>query len=404
MRISDRMFFNAITERMQRQDQGLFRLQEQISTGKKINRPSDDPVKQTIIVNSEKTLSEIDQFIRNIGQADASLSVSESVLSTIEDQLIRARELALQGANGTLNAGDRSNLAKELRQIYDQIVAVANTSKEGHYIFGGHQTGAAPFLNKGDTIGTAVALPVTITATVNDQLTLTLDGTTSTLTLPAGAYATGPALAAMLQTAINTDAGFQSASLGTTVRFDTDHLMIQSNAVGGTSNVTVTAGTAQAVLGLAAGTSRPAGTYLGDSGESQIAIDKNNTVIKNIPGDRLIKGAGGGIDILTVVGDLQIALESNSAAAIEAVLTPLNTASDQVSNERVTLGARLNRVTTTSALHEDFKTVAQRLKSEEEDLDITRAISELVLQENALEVSRSLAARIFNTSLMDFLR
>ncbi|MFQ5596599.1 MAG: flagellar hook-associated protein FlgL [Nitrospiria bacterium] len=408
MRVSDKMIFSAITDRMRRQQESIFRIQEQISTGKKVNRPSDDPVNQAGIIGSEKTLSEIDQFIRNNDQADASLSLSETVLQTMEDQLIRTRELALLAANDTNSAVDRANIAKEVRQIYDHIVSLANTSQGGRYIFAGNETGTVPFLQKGDYIaGPLPALPITITAAVNDQLSLSLDGITSTVTLTPGTYNTGAALAGMIQTVINADTTFQTASVSATVTFDTTapaHLVVQSNAVGGGSSANITGGTARAAIETLAGTSRAVGSYLGDSGEARIAIDQNHTIIKNLPGDRLIKGAFGGTDVLAAVAGLQLALESNAPAGIQTALSSLNGASDQVSNERVLLGARLNRVTTTTAALEDFKSVTIRLKSEQEDVDIATAVSELVFEENALEISRSLASRIFNMSLMDFLR
>ncbi len=405
MRVSDRMFFNAMTDRMQFQNAQLFRTQEQLSTGKKINRPSDDPIGQAAIIKNDKTLSEVDQFLRNISEADTTLSIGESTLQSIENQLLRARELAIQAANDTNSLVDRAYIASEVRQLYDQIVAVANTSQGGRYIFAGTETAAPPFVRQGDTIGTTVSLPVTIATGTNDQLTLSIDGTTSTVTLPAGANATGSALATMLQSAINTDTNFVTANRSVTVSFDTDHLVVQSNAVGGSSNADITGGNAQTVLGLAAGTNRPAGTYLGDSGESRIAIDKNTTVIKNIPGDRLIMGSGGGINVLAAVAGLQSALETNTPAGIQTALTNLSTASEQIVNERVVLGARLNRTATTSGILEDFKIVIQRLKSEQEDVELTEAISALVLEQNALEASRSLASRIFSApTLMDFLR
>jgi len=398
------MFFNAIADRMQRQNERLFRVQEQVSTGKNINRPSDDPIGQAAITQSDKTLSEVDQFLRNISQVDTALSLGESPLQSIEEQLLRARELAIQAANATNNSVDRDNMAKEVRELYDQIVTVANASHGGRYLFAGTETTTIPFVRQGDYTGTAVTLPVTIDGT-NNQLTLSLDGTTSTITLPAGANATGAALATMLQTAINADATFTTANLSATVNFDTDHLVVQSNAIGGTSNANITGGTAQTVLGLAAGTNRSVGTYLGDSGESRIAVEKNNTVIKNIPGDRLIIGTGGGTNVLSAVAGLQIALETNNIAGIQTALTNLDNASNQVSNERVTLGSRLNRISRTAEVLEDFKIVVRRLKSDQEDVDLTNVISELVLEQNALEASRSLASSIFSApSLMDFLR
>ncbi len=409
MRVSDRMFFNAISARMQQQNGQLLRIQEQMATGKRINRPSDDPLAQAAIIRNNQSLSEVDQFLRNITQADTALSFGESALQSLEGQLLRARELATQAANATYTAADRINIAKEVKELYDQLVGVANSSQGGRYIFAGDKTATTPFVRQGNTTGTAVTVtpgsPVTIVTGTNDQLTFSLDGTTSTITLPAGANTSGAALATMLQTAINSDASLSAANLSATVTFETDHLVVQSNAIGVTSNANITGGTAQTILGLSGGVNRPAGTYVGDSGESGIAIDKNNTVIKNIPGDRLIIGAGGGTNILAAIGGLQSALETNNVTGIQSALTNISQSSEQISNGRVTIGSRLNRISRTADMLEDFKVVVTRLKSDQEDVDLSKAISELVLQQNALEASRSLASRVFTApTLMDFLR
>jgi len=408
MRVSDRMFFNAITSRMQQQNGRLLRIQEQMSTGKKVNRPSDNPISQASIIRNNKTLSEVEQFLRNITQADTALSLGESALQSLEDQLLRARELATQAANATYTAADRSLIAKEVKEIYDQIVGAANSSQGGRYIFAGDKTAIPPFVRQGNYTGTSVtvtpASPVTIDGT-NNQLTLSIDGITSTITLPSGAHPSEAALATMLQTAINSDANFTATNVSATVTFENNHLVVQSDAIGVTSNVNITGGTAQSVLGLSSGVNRPAGTYVGDSGESGIAIDKNNTVIKNIPGDRLIIGTGGGTNILSAIGGLQSALEANDVAGIQTALTNISKSSEQISDERVTMGSRLNRITSTADMLEDFKIVVTRLKADQEDVDLSQAISELVLQQNALEASRSLASRIFTApTLMDFLR
>ena len=406
MRISDRMLFNSIVDQMQRQTESLFKLQEQVSTGKQVNRPSDDPTGETQILSYQNAIGGADQYLRNINQADSYLTASESPLQSVQDQLIRAKELAIQMANATYSATDRADAAKEVRQIYDQLIALGNTAYNGQYVFAGEKVSTLPFVRQGGYIGTAVVLPATITAGVNDGLTISVDGVSTTLTLPAGANATGAQLAGMVQTAINGDPTFVSAGISVTASFDTNtnNLVVTSNAVGGTSAVVPTGGTALATLGLAAGTSRPAGTYLGDSAEISVQMNSNATVVKNIPGDRLFKGVPGGTDLFAAVGGLQLALETNNMVGIQASLTALGSAGDQISNEEALLGARLNRTEATASMVNDLKQTLTKLKSEREDVDITRAISELSVQQTALQTTRAAAAKIIQQSLLDFLR
>lgn len=404
MRVSERMLFNSVMNRLQRQTATLLKAGEQVSSGKKINRPSDDPIGQAQVLNFEKSLATADQHLRNINQIESFLSVSESALQTIQNRLLRTRELAVQMANATNTAADRANAAREVRQIYDQLVEVANTTHGGQYIFAGNKVSTKPFVSQGEYIGTSVSLPVSVTAAVNDSMTVTVDGLSSTVTIAAGTYTTGAQVAAAVQTAINGDTNFQNAGISVSVKFDTDHLVITSNGVGGTSAVTPTGGSALATLGLSAGTNRPAGTYLGDSAESSILIGTNTSIIKNLPGDRLFKGAGSGVDILAVVGGLQAALENNDLTGIQTALGSLSGAEGQVNNERSLIGARLNRIESTASILEDFKLTLAQLKSEREDVDLSSAISDLVQQQTMLEATRATFARMAQRSLLDFLR
>jgi len=407
MRVSEKMLFDRMSSRLQQQSASLLKLQEQVTGGKRINRPSDDPIGQAEVIRFEKSLESSDQYLRNIDRLSSFVSVSESALQTVQDQLVRARSLAVQGANATNTAADRAIIAQELRQIYDQLIAVANTNHEGAYVFAGDEIQTQPFVNQGFYTGTDIsgALPLTVTLGTNDTLTLSIDGVSSTITLTAGAYATGAALATEIQTQIAADTTFQNANVSAAVTFNSSNqLVLTSNAVGGTSAVTPTAGTAQAALGLSAGTSRPAGTYLGDSAENALLIGDNIRVAKNLPGDRLFKGAGGGTDVFAVVAALQSALESNSVTGIQTALGNFTGVEDGVSNERALLGARLNRADTTAATLEAFKLTVSRIKSETEDIDLPTVITELSLQETALEATRAVSAQILQRSLLDFLR
>ncbi|MBI3608258.1 MAG: flagellar hook-associated protein FlgL [Nitrospirae bacterium] len=405
MRVSERMIFESLVGHMQRQSASLLSLQDQVASGKAVNKPSDDPIKQSQILNYDTTLATADQYLRNIGDAQSWVSVSESVLASVQNQLVRAHELALQLVNGTNTPEDRANGAKEVREIFDHLVAEANTVHDGRYIFAGYETSTRPFVDQGRYIGTAITVPVTIGAG-NNGLTIAVDGVSTTVTLTNGAYATGAALATMVQSVVNADAALQAAGRSVTVTFDTDHLVITSDATGGTSAVSPTAGSSLGSLGLATGTGQPAGQYLGDSAEIHVITGTQTTLVKNLPGDRLFQGTGvpGGVNILTAVGGLQSALETDNLTGMETALTDLSTAMEQVSGERALLGARLNGMDATQAMLEDLKVVAAQFRSESGDVNLDRAVSDLVFQQNILQATREMASRMFDSSLLKFLR
>lgn len=411
MRVSNQMLFDSAINRLQRNLGALFNAQERLSSGKKVGRPSDDPIGYGQILNFGSSIALTDQYLRNIDRADSVLSVTESALQAVQDSLMRVNDLGIQMVSGTNSSADRGSAAREIREIYDQLMTVANTLYEGRYIFAGDQTKTKPFVSQGRYIGTAITPPVTITAGVNDRLTLSVDGVSATVTLTAGAYATGTSLASMVQNIVNADTTLLAGNSSVAVTWDTDHLVITSDAIGDTSDVLPTGGTGQATLGLSAGTNQPSGTYVGTASEIQILIGSSDSVITNLPGDRLFKGTisgtpvSGTVDIFnSSVGALQVAMQTNSIAGMNTALTNLATAMEQVSNERVLIGARKNRMTSMEVLHDEVKIALIGFKSEREDVDIAQAITDLSLKQSALEASRASAARLLNTSILDFLR
>ncbi|MEK7280642.1 MAG: flagellar filament capping protein FliD, partial [Nitrospirota bacterium] len=147
------------------------------------------------------------------------------------------------------------------------ITLKGTTSKTKAGIYSINITQAAA---KGKYTGTALTLPVTITGGVNDSITLSIDGVSSTVTLAAGTYNTGSALAQEIQDKINSDSTFNANAISTAVDFsDTNQLEITSSSFGSASSVTVTGGSAQADLGLSSGTAVQGANVTGTINENQ---------------------------------------------------------------------------------------------------------------------------------------
>lgn len=129
-------------------------IQAQTGTGQRLSRSSDDPVAASRLRMLERAqqFSEIDETAANRAKSD--LSLADTTLSSFGDYINRIKELALQAANGTLTAEQRSSIGVEIEQIHTDLVALANTRDSvGHALFGGETTGAAYTL---DAAGNAV--------------------------------------------------------------------------------------------------------------------------------------------------------------------------------------------------------------------------------------------------------
>ncbi|MEH7309671.1 flagellar hook-associated protein FlgL [Priestia megaterium] len=119
-------------------------LQNQLSTGKKITRPSDDPVVATKGTAYRSNLSEVNQYKRNLTEAQSWFDSSESGLEQVNSILQRTKELVVQGLNGTNESDDRQAIAREIEQLKLDYMQVGNTQVAGNYIFNGVNVGAAP--------------------------------------------------------------------------------------------------------------------------------------------------------------------------------------------------------------------------------------------------------------------
>jgi flagellar hook-associated protein 3 FlgL len=112
--------------------------QNQLSSGKKITQPSDDPVVAMNGMYYRSDLNSINQYQRNLSQLHTWMDNSDSGMSQADSDLQRIRELVIQGQDGALTASDRTSIADEVSQLKDDLVKTANTQVAGKYIFHGN--------------------------------------------------------------------------------------------------------------------------------------------------------------------------------------------------------------------------------------------------------------------------
>lgn len=115
-------------------------LQNQITTGKKVNRPSDDPVVAMKGIGYRTALDKVEQFQRNIGEVNNWLDSSDDAFDKVGSALHRANELTLQAANGTATPDDQAKIVAELDQLRQHIQNIANTKVGDKYVFSGTKT------------------------------------------------------------------------------------------------------------------------------------------------------------------------------------------------------------------------------------------------------------------------
>lgn len=229
MRITNNMLINNMIGYISGNLNRMDKLQNQMATGKKISVPSDDPIVASKALKLRTDVAEIDQFKRNANDAYSWATLTEDAMGMMVDVLHRARELAVQAANGILTSDDRSKIQKEVEQLKEQMIHIANTTYAGRYVFSGHATDA-PLINEDGTYNISVASEETAViksglidlakgpvdnTTTNMEFQISLDGTNyQSIPLPQknydGTANTLDDMAYDIQSVINTYAGLES--------------------------------------------------------------------------------------------------------------------------------------------------------------------------------------------------
>lgn len=152
MRITNTMLQNTVVTNLNARLTKLEKLQEQLTTSKRLNHPSDDPADVGQALNLRSALAAIDQYMRNMDSANNWLNASEASLSATTELLQRARELAVQGANDSLDAQQRTSIATEVQQLLEQAVGQGNSTLAGKRLFAGFKIDANPFALAGSSV------------------------------------------------------------------------------------------------------------------------------------------------------------------------------------------------------------------------------------------------------------
>lgn len=141
MRITNKMMTNNVLHNINNNKNLLSTLENQYSTGKKIQKPSDDPIVAVRALKLRTNLSELNQYVeKNIPDALSWMDTTESSLSVVNQILRQMNTYCNQGANDTLTAEDRNSIVTNLEELKQQIYQEGNSNYAGRYVFSGYKT------------------------------------------------------------------------------------------------------------------------------------------------------------------------------------------------------------------------------------------------------------------------
>jgi flagellar hook-associated protein 3 FlgL len=145
MRVSTFQMYRQFTDSMMRGLADMLRLNEQVSSGRRINKPSDDATGISRALDYKVAIEAGDQYRKNVDDATNAIGFTENALASANTALVRAKELAVQAANGTQSAASRDAIAKETAQLRDQLLSIANSRLGTRYVFSGFRTDTPSF-------------------------------------------------------------------------------------------------------------------------------------------------------------------------------------------------------------------------------------------------------------------
>lgn len=156
-RITQRTLSSEVMSNLQRSLGKLQQIQEQMSSGKVLNRPSDSPTAAVSSLAFRSQLTRSQQYQRNISDGIGWLGIADSTLQSVVSSMQRVRQLAVNGTDGAMSSQDRSALAEEVDQLRAGLVTLANTTYQNRPLFGGNTTSATAYdangVYQGDSVG-----------------------------------------------------------------------------------------------------------------------------------------------------------------------------------------------------------------------------------------------------------
>ena len=399
-RVPTNLLSSRIASDIVQQQNSLANIQEQISSGKKVNRPSDAPAQAAHLLTMRETTSRLEQYSENSSIAESQLSLEEGALAATTDALTRVRDLTLQAINGT-NTSFREESNAEIKLIRDELFSLANSQDSfGNYLFSGSNGHQQPF-----TSGTPTSYSG---SDESNRMQIALDRTIET----------GDSGVDVFMRIRNGNGDFKTSNEAT----NTGTGIISPGAVsdsslfqGGEFSITFTSPTQYEVTEVIDETTSTvilsAQPY--KSGEN-IELQGMTVQIGGQPdtGDVFSIAPSAYEDVFSTMTRLIDALDTTPGSTADAARnnSDINTAINQIDNAldhinttRATVGTRLNSIDSSRDENENITLQIERVKQDVEDVDIADAVTRLQTQANSLEILQKSYARVEGLSLFNFL-
>jgi flagellar hook-associated protein 3 FlgL len=396
MRIATITFQQNAMGQMQTLQADIARTQNDLASGKKLHSAADDPAGMAQVNQLNVQLSASQQYVTNGNYATSSLQLELQAMSDATNVLQSARDLAVQANNPALSAAQRTDIAAQLTQQLQNLVAIGNrVDGSGNQLFAGTASTTVPFSQSGNTVSySGSSLVSQIQIGPNQRISSGDTGATVFMNIPAGngTFTTSGALA-------NTGTG--SIGVGTVT---TPSAWVPDNYT-----ISFTSPTNYSVTN-SAGTVVTTGTAFKD-GDS-IAFNGVQVPITGTPaaGDTFTVAKAGNASAFSTLQSLITTLSSSTlksaqiSSQIGGALQQIDNAITNMSNVSASAGARINSITTSQGAAQTLQTNLTTSVSQLSDVDYAAAVTQLNTEEISLQAAQSSYASIARLSLFNYLK
>lgn len=407
MRISTGQLYDRSIRSVLENQGDLSDVQRQLSSGKKLLRPSDDPVGSAQVIRLTEQIDLINQYKKNNNLLTSSLGLEEAVLSNIKDSMNRARQLMIQSGNGILGGDDRQAISNEIGQIRDQVFDAMNSqSANGEYIFAGYQSAAPAFNvdpNAPDNKYTFQGDEGVNEIQVSDSLSLAVNNSGKTVFEDVFARLTGN---------ITSSLGVTSATSKIIAQKEFDKFHIANyDAVTPANNefqISVIGPNQVEISNVGLGTTVATQSFTSGSPfmfrGQEFSIEGTTGDSVNFTLQEPTKK-----NIAETLNDFYISLNNSNISdgdfqvALSDALVGVDNSLNSIGKATSLIGGRMNVAQSVLESNLDLEITHKTARSNIEDVDYAQAVSELSKQETALQATQATFSRVTGLSLFDYI-
>ena len=414
MRMTNNMM---ITNMMRNLNRNMLRLdhrQMQVSTGKRVHKPSDDPIAISRSLKIRADISELEQHRKNVEDAVSWMETTELATKNMGEALQRVRELTVQASNGVLTSEETFKIQNEVKELKAQIIGLSNTTYSGKYVFSGKKTDT-PLL---DQHGNYNVLPfnsndsdlldhrMKFEVGVSEMLDINILG--ADLLETSGLSLNFPK-----------KVGVDHA---TTFKLEGLEITLEMNAADDfTSTVNVTNEAGQVFSSTIANQTREDISHsIATATESLIDVNIDNPYhpLKNFEFAAIELKSNEDTSIvewnmmatpqkaglINLIDSLERNMVDGKSEELSKQLGDIDKFLNKLLNTRSEVGAKVNRMELVRNRIMDDKINFRTLQSQLEDADMGEVLMELMNEENVYKAALSVGARVIQPTLLDFLR